>query len=517
MLLAPVWLLLLLPWAGLSAWLLIGHRRREAVTGVFLWERDAPASTNRRARRPPVAIVLLLLGLLTGVIALARPVRSAPSWQNVLVIVDRGPGLAAIEADGRSRRSHLLDRLVEWTSDERMPIAIRFVPADPLREARTLAEACVAPDVVTDTHEAIIDAVREAQRQGKTVLVLTDAPMGSSDGVVMLSPDHVLANAGVERVVWANGQLMVSIRNERDSAIDLLTLDDLSGRRRVPIDPVPAHARDNRFVDVAGPPEWLGVSIDGEDAMPWDDAAYLARVPGDVKLVAGQGLPEPVRRVVAAHAAARPATDTARLVSITRDGSIQSSAIIVAGATDEASGDVSIDDPILAGMRLPTRGPIAHDGPTGLGWRTIAHRAGRPIVAVRTTPARQAWIGFDAGPWAREVDFVLFWSALIDWIAERPTPTMAAIGVSELPHDAVPDTTHTTQPTISRGPGLYRRDGELFAVNRSYVDLSSVHDTPDLSNLLRERFGQQRMDHTVWALAGVVAAVGAALLVSRKR
>src|SRR5215207_6043201 len=73
--LSPLWLLALIPWAGVALWLLVGRNPRVAVPFIELWnDSDAPRRRVSRAlRRPPAAIVCALLAMLLALVAAAKP------------------------------------------------------------------------------------------------------------------------------------------------------------------------------------------------------------------------------------------------------------------------------------------------------------------------------------------------------------------------------------------------------------------------------------------------------------
>ena len=73
---ASTWLILLLPWALLAAWVLWSNLRSAParVPFVHLWPRSAaPARAPRRLARPPAGVLALLAALLLAVLGSARP------------------------------------------------------------------------------------------------------------------------------------------------------------------------------------------------------------------------------------------------------------------------------------------------------------------------------------------------------------------------------------------------------------------------------------------------------------
>src|SRR5438270_13771035 len=94
---AASWLWLLAPWAGLAVWLLA--RRGESVTVPFVELWRGSASRRRSAwsfSAPPIALIAMLLCMLLGILAGARPVirRDVP-LPRAIVVLDRGATMSA--------------------------------------------------------------------------------------------------------------------------------------------------------------------------------------------------------------------------------------------------------------------------------------------------------------------------------------------------------------------------------------------------------------------------------------
>src|SRR3954453_20890218 len=100
---APWWLLALLPWAGLTLYLLRGQSPRVGVPFVELWQ-DADLPRPRRARSlrlPPFAITMVLLALLLAILAAARPAVGVSSvGPPITIIIDRGVTMSAATVAG---------------------------------------------------------------------------------------------------------------------------------------------------------------------------------------------------------------------------------------------------------------------------------------------------------------------------------------------------------------------------------------------------------------------------------
>src|SRR5690606_22156628 len=102
-LLAPIYLLLLVPWAGLVVWLLRRRGRDVAVPFVRLWQQpDASDAVAHRRRLPPPHLLLVLAALLIAILAAARPAVRDPvaSGPPITLIIDTGLTMSAASDKG---------------------------------------------------------------------------------------------------------------------------------------------------------------------------------------------------------------------------------------------------------------------------------------------------------------------------------------------------------------------------------------------------------------------------------
>src|SRR4051794_33165690 len=95
--LSPMWLWLLLPWAGVTIWLLWGRRKRANVPFVALWRGAVELPKKRRQLvLPPLALIGLILAMLFAVLAAAKPTAGRSVQRDrTLVIIDRGINMSA--------------------------------------------------------------------------------------------------------------------------------------------------------------------------------------------------------------------------------------------------------------------------------------------------------------------------------------------------------------------------------------------------------------------------------------
>src|SRR6185295_17166936 len=107
---APIWLIGLLPWAGVSLYLLWGRRKRLDVPFLELWRFPSEGQpVRRRLGAPPLAVALGIAAMGLAVVAAGRPMvhigmagRGAGEDQ-VTIIVDRGIRMSGKGKEGKPR------------------------------------------------------------------------------------------------------------------------------------------------------------------------------------------------------------------------------------------------------------------------------------------------------------------------------------------------------------------------------------------------------------------------------
>src|SRR4051812_35179372 len=130
---APMWLLWLLPWAALSLWLMLGRRDRFDVPFIELWQTENRPTRKMRAslRPPPFGLACLLLAMLAGLLAAARPAFLVSS-QHLRLVIDRGVAMSSPATDAT-----IHDALRGFQDVELIQ-----VPGPVIHDVRSLAPAC---------------------------------------------------------------------------------------------------------------------------------------------------------------------------------------------------------------------------------------------------------------------------------------------------------------------------------------------------------------------------------------
>ncbi|HYE18644.1 MAG TPA: hypothetical protein VEA69_09380 [Tepidisphaeraceae bacterium] len=523
MFLTPLILWLLIPWAGLAVWVLIGRRPRTFVPFLPLW--DAPEEVrrprNRSLRAPPVAVVLALLAVLVAILAGARPaVRLGGAGARVVdVIVDRGATMSALSAGGRARYAEAADSLARALSGREgsVRLRVRFVPGvsdapAAVVDARGLVAAVAgAPRTAVDTAAELGAAVRGASGDA---IVLTDRDLGADAARVIVVPaGPAAADAGIERFTARAGQVMVVTRATGATERQLrITAGGRSVERRLAL---AGGGPQSHFVDLpegtSDAPEMEArlLGADGSavaDAVLANDVAWLVRGRSWPAVEERTPLPEEVRRVLGAYRRHRPAgrggatIAVARLVAGEAGPRASEPAVVLADTVAEGSafptsaarlvGDHPAVTPVPPGdLAVLATGTTVGPAP-GPEWTAVlvlapagnAGPAPRAIVSVRETEGvRQVRINFDSPAFARTPGFVVLWSACLDWVAASVAPgEYRAAVLGERPLTELKRVTPAPEGADARyWPGRFEGPGGAVAVNAGVIDLSAAAPASD--------------------------------------
>lgn len=496
--LSPIWLLALLPWAAVTAWLLRGRRKKVNVPFLELWRADVRGPRPTRSwEKPPLALAAALLAILLALLAAARPAVRAPlRGPAITIIVDRGITMSA-RSDGELRFDRAARMARQAIIDEIGPSAVnvRFVPA--LEQERADSSEWIeiverTPATAVETEALLVGAVAEALRETSgLVVVLSDQALGTDDPrIVRIPPEGDVANVGIVRFAVRDRparQAMVRVRNQ--SSIEravLRILSDDQEQARVELDLPAAGGERDYFVDVPAVGRVVTAELEVNDDFSADNVASLVRERWWPIVQPRSPLPAEVQRMIESYARTRPGTGDSRRVSVTTSfeaADNDPAAILSVGAARDRSNEPAqvTSHPVTSAVeKWPTLAP--HTAPEGPGWTPLVTRGGAALLAVRTDPVRQVWVGFHSPEWAASTDFVILWTNIFDWLGE------GAEQFTSHPIGALGPEWSTTPPAAEPGlwPGIYRRaDGALRAVNAIDVRIPQRAQTDWRSALAR--------------------------------
>ena len=395
----------LIPWAALAAWAWRRGRAETtaAVPNVRLWATIAEAAESRTTRRPPWATILLLLAALLAVLAAAGPtVDALGSTTPVTLVVDDRPSMRIREAEAR----------------------LRLIRA--ARSAGVSLEMHEPPDA--RTFDERIDAA--LRRHARPVVALTDRDVRRHGRVLRVPPATPRPNVAIDFVGVDDAGVLVRLAG--DAAVPPgPVVVDAGGERREVLSPPPGGTREV-VLPLPDATQFDVKVVAAGDAWPGDDAATVRLVRPHPRLRATGPVPSAVSKFVAAHAAARPAREESRTVTIGPDDADivvappeaaaaaadlppdarRSAAAAAASVVPDDLFDVAtaVDWEALKTLRVAASPP---------GWRPLVTAGDATLLAYQRDP-RRLWVGFDATDFAKTAGFVRLWAAMSEWVEIGP-------------------------------------------------------------------------------------------------
>jgi hypothetical protein len=416
-----------------------------------------------------------------------------------------------------------------WLIEEvtRENARIRVVGADGSEELvgpAAVTKAIIGPGATTLDQEAQLRTTLQAELSraagsGTPVLVVTDRPVLPQDERVLpIRPTSAVANVGFVSAVADGKQVMYTLRNDSNDALVpvQVRVGDRSATFR---EDLPPRGQTRTYTrEAVGWPVRLSLVI--RDDFSDDDVTWVFP-PNPVARIAvqatGQGA---IEKVASAYMASRGTVELAPMASITAAPTASRAAILAptAGHVHLKLPPALPDHPILRNLKLPQEVAIT-DRPLPPGdWQTLLQQDAQPLLAVDGQHKR-VWIGFASSEWEQTPDFVVFWTNVIDYLAdgaikvsgpEKLDGSWRRIGGGEEPPPAL---------NGLRG-GLYARGDELRVINvptpemqmwerigdvrERLVDMAQVRSRIDLG-----RYG--------WMASGVLTALATVLVALPRR
>ncbi|MGH7176526.1 MAG: hypothetical protein ACREJC_04010, partial [Tepidisphaeraceae bacterium] len=152
-------------------------------------------------------------------------------------------------------------------------------------------------------------------------------------------------------------------------------------------------------------------------------------------------------------------------------------------------------------------------GPAPAGFLPLVRLGDSVTVAVREGPARQVWVGFESSQFPRDVEYVVFWTNVFDWVVEGTAdyawhPTQALDG-RWLRDEALSGPAQTAAPA----PGIWRRDDQelraMCAIDLATDTCGDTHWREKLGALRARSGGAVRLSGAlILASLGLLALSG---------
>jgi hypothetical protein len=163
-------------------------------------------------------------------------------------------------------------------------------------------------------------------------------------------------------------------------------------------------------------------------------------------------------------------------VVVARPGDLKAeeAGVVLAPVTppESARGAVSVaTHPVVAGVDWNgvSRGVAVAAAP-GEGWTKVAWIGDRTIVAVRDEgAARQAWVGFESGEFARTPGFVVFWTNVFDWLGGGGEGAFAARDLKDVEGKRIEPARLAADQDGAHWPGVFETGAGKVAANAGAV------------------------------------------------
>jgi hypothetical protein len=427
---SPLWLLGLVPWAGVTIWLLLGQGRQTSVPFIKLWRGPVPFPRAKRSfTRPPLAVLLTIFSLFLAVLASARPMLASRSGVPITIIVDRGITMSA-RGEHVERFKETCERFASQLHEAIAggSIDLVSVPGDErtnLDPANWTSVAAAMTPIFQDTRSELFAAVRRTLAAGaENVIVFSDQPVPTDPRVIRIEPERAVSNLDIKSIsarAIPHAQVMIELRDQGNAtdfrkATVHVESDNHSASQEVQI---PRDGVLPVFMDLPSLGSSVSVNVDAPDDLAVDNQAWLAREQAPLTIEVPPTLPEPLRRMIAVYQRHREAGGTrVAIVSNPSDAPEDNPSVVISsGATAILPTEVFRveDHPVSANVDWPAATHFGGAIPPP-GYRPIVAAGDMVLVAVRDTPVRSVWVGIDSSDWPKQAGYVIFWTNVFDWL-----------------------------------------------------------------------------------------------------
>jgi hypothetical protein len=322
--------------------------------------------------------------------------------------------------------------------------------------------------------------------------------------VTIARPSRPVKNISITRfsaVESPKPQVMLTVQNDSDISRTTLSVQSGAANLKQEIDLPPAGQQKNYFVDLPSLAQFAIAAIDVNDDLPADNTAFIARQRSWPKVEIRSAVSPQVQRVVAAYERSRPPQPQSPRIAVTSSGDVAladaPAAIVAIGPAENVRGTLNVSPhPIIAGVNWQSLKLQITGAPPGGGWTPVLSAGAKPLIATRTSPQKQVWVGIDAPEFARTPEYVVLWTNIFDWLgsgaAAFDSSPPVVLGDEWQLLDAHGDPVSRASSTQTAAPGVYRRsDGALRAIALApqVRDDSPTQDWPAKLAALQPRQG----------------------------
>jgi hypothetical protein len=495
----PIWLLGLLPWGGVTLWLLLGLRRGVRVPFLSLWQSAEPAVRNRRRLQiPPVALICLILATLAAILAAAGPqiATGSISHQRILVIVDRGITMSDPELFAEAMEE--AQRTFQGRID---PNQIRCINLPTLAES-DWSSARQWPATGINTHPLIVFTINNALREDQLVLLVSNQKIDiDNPRLVQFAPAKPLKDVGITHISAAilpngtGGQLMLGLSNHSElKSIDIeIHSDDADSIHNVALPP--SGSRHNVFIDLPNSGPIVQATLRTKDSIPLDDSACLVRMGTNAKIEPLFQLPAELQRMVEIYQHRQPAISPGQTLLIAPDAADlpdSMPAVIFPPLQQPAAGVIkTINHPITAQVQWDRWTWKLAIQPPPQGWLPLVTIGDKTALAITEHPVRRVWVGVSCEEFSGDPQFVMFWTDVLDYLVDG-SPRYESQTVHQL--DSGWKRTDSANSDFIAGlqPGIWKNDDQQIALNAESFDWPrSIGDLDSTARLDRALHPQQ--------------------------
>ncbi len=526
---SPLWLLALLPWAGLVVWTLRRVQPSTLVPFVRLWQfHDVIPSSpeNRRWHRPPLTILMLLAAILACIIAAGQPmIRRAGDLGPITVMLDRGIESSATVAAWNQSAIDAQDKILRTFGPGRCEfICVPGMSRESIDRANLSRSIREHPPTALDTTEPLASALhRESQ---SLLIVLSNQKLAPNDACVQqLSLRTTLKNIAITHLGISDTPkpaAMVTLRNDgfAGSRAKLSIAVDRTPAVEKEVALPGAGAERDEFIDLPQSGDTLRAEIEIDDDIPIDNVAFAARETAWPRIEPSVPVPESLRRFINTYTKLRPPAKSS--VAIMIDDAVrataQPSVTIAAAINRPTSQPLTVaDHPITRNVAdwraILADAKLADRPPPGDGWTPIVRLGNSVALATRADPVRQVWIGFDSPGFAKQVDYVVFWTAVFDWLADHSNVSgrwvsreVVDLGNTWRRDDALSGMSLSDSPTT----GIYRGENSGIVALSPQIKIAelSTDKRPLNAEMLLHRADKSLEAVVLWvALTGLLISI----------
>jgi hypothetical protein len=427
----------------------------------------------------------------------------------VTIVADRGLTMSIQNKDGKSRLVACAELANSHLSDAGNPsVDLKVIPdsGDKAASANWLEDLRALPTTAVADPQGIARVARAALAESSgPVVVLSDQAIGMQDDrLVQIAPSDPLVNVGIDFLsVRQQPQVQAMVRLLNQSTLGQARLVVRGGQWQITrkILLPPAGQSRNYFFNLPAAWPLVEAQVWADDPEAPNHRAWEVRRSAWPKVQASAPLPAELERMIEAYTHDRPAGPESKTVALVTSSAAPPTDSPAAILADAGPTTLDVVQPVVVAENPLKLADVDWDkalagasvaAPPAGDWTPLVTAAGTVVVAARTQPVRQVWVGFRSSQFAHLADFVIFWKDVFDWVGEgdatySSAPVGALAGQWQLKE---PADLSIPQADAGLAPGVYvGADGTLQAINAGTA-AAAGKSTPDWRAKLEDLMDQ---------------------------